>query len=855
MVERANVTRLMRAHGIRDIDELRRRSVEDLEWFWDAVVADLGIPFDTPYERVLDDSAGPAFTTWFTGGRVNLSAACVGRWARDPDRAGATALVAESEDGRVRSLTHLELAAEVARLAAGLRACGIGPGDRVAAFLPMVAEAAVAAWAIAHVGAVYVPVFSGFAAGAVASRLADSGARMVLTADGALRRGRSVPLKATLDAALASCPAVERVAVLRAGAAEAPMAPGRDLWWDELLAAGEGAGGRAHDTASEDPWMIAYTSGTTGRPKGSVHVHGGFLVKIASEVAYQVDLRRGEALFWVTDMGWIMGPWSLVGAGALGGTMVMYDGAPDVPGPDRVWRIAARHRAAVVGVSPTLVRAMRARGAAAVPPDDLPDLRIIGSTGEPWNPEPYEWLAREVGRGRRPIVNFSGGTEVGACFLSPFPVEEIATCSLGGPALGMDVDVLDADGRPVRGRVGELVCRQPWPGMTRGVWGDRERYLASYWSTYPGIWRHGDWALVDDRGDWYLLGRSDEAISLAGKRLGPAEVESVLVGHPGVAEAAAVGIPDEAKGEALWCFWVGVDPEGPDASGELADRVAAELGRPFRPAGVVRVPALPRTRSAKILRRAVRSAALGEDPGDLSSAENPEALDGITAALAVARLRRGLEAAADPVRAPAMEAYMRNRFPFLGVPAPKRRAVVRATLPSRPRPTTAELAEVALACWRQPERELQQAAVDHLAAHAERAGPELLPVVERLIGERSWWDTVDPLAARVVGPLVQAHPELRARVVAWIDGDDMWLARAAILHQLGDRERTDAALLFDLCRRRAADPEFFIRKAIGWALRQHARTDPRAVQAFVAEMGDRLSPLSRREALRHVGPA
>jgi acetyl-CoA synthetase len=632
-MSRANVARLMRAHRIDDIDELRRRSVEDIEWFWDAVVDDLGIPFATPYERVLDDSAGPAFCTWFTGGLVNLSAACVGRWARDPARAEATALVAEGEDGRVRTLTYRELDGEVRRLAAGLRAQGIRPGDRVAAFLPMTAEAAIAAWAIPHAGAVYVPVFSGFAAGAIASRLADSGARMVLTADGAVRRGRTVPLKATLDQALASCPAVERVAVLGTGAGAPPMTAGRDLPWDELLERGAGADAEPEDTASEDPWMIAYTSGTTGRPKGSVHVHGGFLVKIASEVAYQVDLHPGEALFWVTDMGWIMGPWSLVGAGALGGTMVMYDGAPDVPAPDRVWRVAARHRAAVVGVSPTLVRAMRARGDEARPPGDLPDLRVIGSTGEPWNPEPYEWLSREVGRGRRPIINISGGTEVGACFLSPFPVEEIAPCSLGGPALGMDVDVVDADGRPVRGRVGELVCRQPWPGMTRGVWGDRARYLASYWSTYPGIWRHGDWALIDERGDWYLLGRSDEAISLAGKRLGPAEVESALVDHPGVAEAAAIGVPDEAKGEALWCFWVPADPDGPDLSGELAERVAAELGRPFRPSRVVRVPALPRTRSAKILRRAVRAAALGEDPGDLSSAENPEALDGIRAAL------------------------------------------------------------------------------------------------------------------------------------------------------------------------------------------------------------------------------
>jgi acetyl-CoA synthetase len=288
----------------------------------------------------------------------------------------------------------------------------------------------------------------------------------------------------------------------------------------------------------------------------------------------------------------------------------------------------------VVGVSPTLIRSLKARGEQWVHRHDLSSLRIIGSTGEPWNPDPYAWLSETVGRGRLPIINISGGTEVGACLLSPHPVEPIRPCSLGGPTLGMDVDVFDAEGRSIRGQVGELVCKSPWPGMTRGVWGDPERYMASYWSTYPGVWRHGDWARVDEDGQWFLFGRSDEAINVAGKRLGPAEVESVLVGHPAVAEAAAIGVPDDLTGEAVWCFWVAIDPAGSDVGEDLRESVGKALGRPFRPARVVRVPALPKTRSAKILRRAVRAAALGEDPGDLSTAENPEALDGIRQALA-----------------------------------------------------------------------------------------------------------------------------------------------------------------------------------------------------------------------------
>ncbi|MEW6581732.1 MAG: AMP-binding protein [Actinomycetota bacterium] len=628
-VERANVTRLIRRAGVRSVDELRRRSVQDPEWFWDDVVHDLRLPFHVPYRQVLDTSQGVPWAKWFVGGRVNLATACLGRWRG----AGTVAIDAFYEDGERRVVTHAELATEVDRLANALRADGVRPGDVVGVFLPMIPEAVVAAYAVALVGAIYLPIFSGFAPGAIASRLRDAGARAVVTADGGLRRGRAHAMKPVLDEALQDCPTVRRVVVVARTGQDVAMRADRDVTWDDYVAGRDGVAA-PEDTDAEHPFMLAYTSGTTGRPKGAVHVHGGFLVKIAAEVAYQADLRAGEALYWVTDMGWIMGPWAMVGAGALGGAMVLAEGSPDHPDPGRVWRIVEDSRAAVVGVSPTLVRSLKVHGESWVRGADLSSLRIIGSTGEPWNPEPYAWLAREVGGGRLPIINISGGTEVGACLLSPHPVEPIRPCSLGGPALGMDVDVFDPQGRPLRGEVGELVCKAPWPGMTRGVWGDPERYLASYWSTYPGVWRHGDWARIDPDGQWFLLGRSDEAVNIAGKRLGPAEVESVLVGHPAVAEAAAVGVPHDVTGEAVWCFWTPVDPAGPDVGPELAERVAHELGRPFRPARVLRVPALPRTRSAKILRRAVRAAALGEDPGDLSTAENPEALDAIRAAVA-----------------------------------------------------------------------------------------------------------------------------------------------------------------------------------------------------------------------------
>ena len=386
------------------------------------------------------------------------------------------------------------------------------------------------------------------------------------------------------------------------------------------------------DTAAEDPLLIGYTSGTTGRPKGAVLTQAGFVVKVAMEVAYEFDLHRGDVFTWITDMGWIMGPLSVMGVHANGGTLLLYEGAPNTPTNDRVWELVERHRVAVLGVSPTLIRSLKAAGPA--PTADLSSLRVFGASGEPWDEDAYRWLALTVGDGKRPLINFSGGTEVGGAFLSPYPVEPLKVCSLGGPSLGMDVDVFSPSGESVRGSVGELVCKQPWPAMTRGVFGDPERYIESYWSMYPGVWRHGDWAKFDDDGQWYVLGRSDEALNVAGKRVGPAEVESELLSHPAVAEAATIGVPDGTKGEAIWCFWTPVDPAGSDVSAELGTLVTERLGKPFKPGRVVRVSQLPRTRSAKILRRAVRAVAVGEDPGDMSGAENPEALDVLREALA-----------------------------------------------------------------------------------------------------------------------------------------------------------------------------------------------------------------------------
>ena len=612
-LERANVTRFMRANDITTEEDLLRRSVADIAWFWDAVVRDLGLEFFRPYERVLDTSRGIEWATWFRGGLVNLAHDCVDRWAeRTPD---AVAVLWEGEEGTVRQVTYRELREMSDRLANGLAALGVADGDAVGIFLP---------------------VFSGFAADAVAVRLNDAGAKVLITADGFPRRGRTVAMKEVADDAAAAAPSVEHLVVWpRLGREDAPWTPGRDVRWDELLAAQPGRF-ETRELDPEHPLFIAYTSGTTGRPKGAVHVHGGFLVKIAAEVAYQTDVHPGEILYWFADLGWIMGPWEVIGATALGATVFLSDTAPDHPAPDRLWDMVERHRITHLGVSPTLIRALIPHGEEHVRRHDRSSLRILASTGEPWNPEPWRWFFEVVGEGRCPIINLSGGTEVGACFLSPHPISPLEPCTLRGPALGMDLDVVDASGEPVpRGQVGELVCRQPWPGMTRGLWGDPERYLDTYWRRFPGMWVHGDWASVNEDGFWFLHGRSDDTISLAGKRLGPAEVESVLAGHPAVAEAAAVGVPHPVKGEAVWCFVV-TRPDAERVEGlptELADLVAEHLGKAFRPSRIVLVDELPRTRSAKIVRRAIRAAVSGEDPGDLSSLENPSALEAIRRAV------------------------------------------------------------------------------------------------------------------------------------------------------------------------------------------------------------------------------
>jgi acetyl-CoA synthetase len=611
LVEQANLTRLARRLGAGSYADLHRISIEEPERFWPELVDDLGIEFSQPWDAVLDASRGPEWARWFVGGRINVARACLhSRSVSDTE-----ALVGLYEDGERDALTWAEASRQTTQLAEALVELGVEEGNRVAIFMPMCPAVAVAAHACAHVGAVQVPIFSGFAAPAIAQRLEDSQAKVVICADWSLRRGKRMDMRATLDEA-------GRFAV------EHVLEWSRDTRsWPELVTRQPGTLPPL-EVDSEAPYLLAYTSGTTGRPKGALHVQGGFLVSIARETAYQGDVKEGERIHFATDMGWIMGPWTVVGGGAAGATIVFAEGAPDWPG-DRLWKMVESERLSMLGLSPTLVRALIPRGE---PQTDLSSLHTICTTGEPWNPDPYRWLFEKVGGSRVPIVNCSGGTEVGACFLTTVITEPLKPVSVGFPALGEDMDVVDADGSSVRGEVGELVCRRPWPGMTRGIWGDPERYLETYWRRFPGVWTHGDWASVDEDGYWFLHGRSDDTLNIAGKRIGPAELESAAIGSGIVAEAAAVGVPHEVKGEVAWIFCV---PAGEERDGaRVAGAVSDALGKAFKPDRIVWVAALPKTRSAKIVRRAVRARALGEDPGDLSTLENPESLEEIANAVA-----------------------------------------------------------------------------------------------------------------------------------------------------------------------------------------------------------------------------
>jgi acetyl-CoA synthetase len=626
-IENAHLTNFMRLHDIENFDELMRLSTKDPAWFTDAILKYLDIRFYSPYEQVLDLSSGIAWPKWCTGAKLNIVHNCLDKYIGTASE-NQVALITEDEKGDICTFTYRELWVEVNRVANGLRALGLGKGDAIGLYMPMTCEIVIAFLAVAKIGGIILPLFSGFGAGAIVSRLEDAEAKALFTGDGAIRRGRTINMKKIADQAADQVPTLNHLIVLKKTDLDVAMKEGRDLWWEDLIH-DQPEVAETEQTEAEDLLMIIYTSGTTGRPKGAVHTHCGFPVKAAQDMALGVDLHPGEIIYWMTDMGWMMGPWLVFGGLILGGTIFLYDGAPDFPGPDRIWDMVERHRINTLGVSPTLIRSLIPHGEEPFRKHDLSSLRFFASTGEPWNPDPWMWLFERVGEGKRPIINYSGGTEISGGIVMGNPILPLKPCAFSAPCPGIAADIFDENGLPVREQVGELVIKGPWIGMTRGFWKDPERYHETYWSRWPDVWVHGDFAAVDADQLWYILGRSDDTIKIAGKRLGPAEAESVLVKHPLVIEAAAIGVPHEIKGSELIVFCVLKPEVEPTAElrRELKDMVAQALGKPLAPREVLFVKDLPKTRNAKVMRRMIRAAYLGQDPGDSSSLVNPEAVE------------------------------------------------------------------------------------------------------------------------------------------------------------------------------------------------------------------------------------
>ena len=720
VIERARLTEFMRQVGVSTWDELYAYSINDVEKFTAEVIKFLDIKFDPPYEKLLDTSGGIEFPNWCEGGGLNITEMCLDRWQTD-EMKDQPAVIWEGEENSYHpdypptdsQWTYAQLMVTVEHCAAGLRVHGLKRSDAIGIHMPMMPETLVALLAIGRIGAIAVPVFSGYGVAAIESRLNAVKAKALFTCEGFPRRGKNFnSFEIALEAA-DNCPTLEKLFVVNRLTCKFVTNEPRIIDWAILINNGYKLGQEMlhiEKTSTEDPLIILYTSGTTGKPKGIAHTHASFPIKAAQDMAFGTDVGKGTRISWYTDIGWMMGPWLIYGALINGATICIYDGAPDYPTPDRMWEFCAKHKVEVLGISPTLVRSLAAAEGNAdtpvrnegsfgpnhtlateqsqlpttsspeepaiadksvrVPPHqrhDLSSLRIFASTGEPWNPAPWWWLFEKVGDSKLPIINYSGGTEISGGILMGNPLLPIKPCSFPAPCPGMDVDILDEDGKPVEaGKVGELVIRQPWIGMARGFWQEKERYLDTYWRRFKDIWVHGDFAMRDKDGHWFILGRSDDTLKVAGKRVGPAEVESILVSHANVIEAAVIGVPDEVKGTAMVAFVVRnadtpVRNEGRLGSNdappsersqlsttssrekpaitdksvrvpledELKTLVAKDMGKPLAPSKIHFVSALPKTRNAKVMRRVIRSAYLGEDPGDLSALENPNAVEEI----------------------------------------------------------------------------------------------------------------------------------------------------------------------------------------------------------------------------------
>lgn len=619
LVENSNIAQWMRQRGIQTYEELLERA-KNYEWFWSEMAKELD--WFEPWKRVLDWKL--PFAKWFVGGKINVAYNALDRHIRKGLK-DKVAYIFEGEPGDIERWTYQQLYEEVNRLANALKKLGVQKGDRVAIYLPMVPHLPVAMLACARIGAIHSVVFSGFSAGALRDRIIDSEAKVLITADGSYRRGKIVPLKQNADEAVKDTPSIQKVIVLRRlNKGDVPMQAGRDIWWDELVK-NEPAECECEKMDSEDVLFILYTSGTTGKPKGVVHVHGGYAVQTHATLKYVFDIKDNDIYWCAADVGWITGHSYIVYAPLMvGATSVMYEGAPDYPTPARWWQIIERERVTILYTSPTAIRMHMRFGEQYAQQHNLSSLRLLGSVGEPINPEAWRWYYKYIGAERCPIMDTWWQTETGAFMVSPLPITPLKPGSATKPLPGIAVDVVDQHGNRTKdGEQGLAVILQPWPSMLRTLYKDPDRYVQNYWSRFQGMYLTGDAAMRDEDGYIWFRGRADEVLNVAGHRLGTAEIESALVAHPAVAEAACIGIPHEIKGDVPKVFVV--LKAGYQASEELAEElkrwVAKEIGPIARPESVEFRDKLPKTRSGKIMRRLLKAEALGLPTGDTSTLE------------------------------------------------------------------------------------------------------------------------------------------------------------------------------------------------------------------------------------------
>ncbi len=634
-VEETNVKQFMDKIGLRTYEELVKKSNEDISWWWKTCEKTLGIKWSTTYssKKIFDSSQGIEKTNWFLGGELNAIETVLDQNVKS--KGNSRAFIWEGEDGSRKATTYSELQREVSQFSNYLKGIGIKRGDVVASCLPMLPETIVAMLGTIRIGAVFSPIFCGYGPAAIASRISNSKPKLLVTCDGYLRKGSKVMLKPNVDESLNLAKGDVPTLIVERLEEQINLVKGRDSFYKEKVSR-ESSNCEAEVMKPDDPALLLYTSGTTGKPKGVVISHCGVLLQPGKEIYFNLDAKPNDVFMWITDIGWMMGPWQIFGAQELGTTHVIFEGVPDFPQNDRIYRMIEEYKVTHLGHSATTMRMIRRHGDEIINEHNLSSLRILGNTGEAIDPDTWIWEMKSVGGWNCPMINLSGGTEIFGCFLLPSPIVKLKPSTLWGPGLGMDIDVFDDDGKSLRGQVGYLVCKKPAPSMTRGFWNDYDRYVETYWSRFNGVWYHGDWAFVDGEGYWFLRGRADDVIKVAGRRVGPAEIESILNSHPAIAESACIGIFDAVKGEKLYCF--AIPKKGVERNAEtLKDAkklIVQNLGKTLEPDEILFVEDLPRTRSGKIIRRLIRAVVSGEEQtGDTSTMENPESLEKIKISL------------------------------------------------------------------------------------------------------------------------------------------------------------------------------------------------------------------------------